>query len=125
MFNACYKLKVIKGINRFNTINVEDMEGMFQLCENLEYIDLSNFNTNNVKNMSHMFFGCSSLKKLNLYNFNFNNVNDMGSIFSGCSSLKELNLNNANFDINNGNKVLGMFSPYELKKNDYSKQEYK
>ena len=45
MFNECHKLKEIKGMNKFNTNQVTNMSGMFQSCNELEYLDLSNFNT--------------------------------------------------------------------------------
>ena len=56
MFNKCNKLKEIKGINKFNTINVITMRGMFQECNELEYLILSKFNplndnTNNNKGL--------------------------------------------------------------------------
>ena len=72
MFNECHKLKEIKGINKFNTSKVTAMNTMFQLCEELEYLDLSNFNTDNVTNMSWMFNKCNKLKYLNLLNFSIN-----------------------------------------------------
>ena len=46
---------------------------MFQLCTELEYLDLSNFNTTNVTNMSYMFNQCDKMKYLNLNNFNIIN----------------------------------------------------
>ena len=42
MFNKCYKLKEIKGLNNFNTNNVTNMQSMFQGSNVLEYLDLSN-----------------------------------------------------------------------------------
>ena len=48
------------------------MKGMFQGCNNLEYLDLSNFNTSNVTNMVGMFYSCNKLKYLNLLNFTIN-----------------------------------------------------
>ena len=39
------------------------MRIMFQECNELEYLDLSNFNTSNVTNMSWMFNKCNKLKK--------------------------------------------------------------
>ena len=48
MFNNCYKLKEIKGIDKFNTYRVTNMNSMFQECNKLENLDLSNFNTSNV-----------------------------------------------------------------------------
>ena len=35
MFNECYKLKEIKGINNFNTSKVNDICAMFQCCSEL------------------------------------------------------------------------------------------
>ena len=48
------------------------MIAMFQLCNELEYIDLSNFNTENVTDMGWMFAECNKLKYLNLLNFSIN-----------------------------------------------------
>ena len=45
MFNKCYKLKEIKGINKFNTNQVTNMTAIFNECNELENLDLSNFNT--------------------------------------------------------------------------------
>ena len=43
MFNECNKLKLIKGIEKFNTINVINMKAMFEECNEIEELDLSNF----------------------------------------------------------------------------------
>ena len=48
------------------------MNSMFQRCEELEYLDLSNFNTSYVTDMSYMFHKCNKLKYLNLLNFSIN-----------------------------------------------------
>ena len=55
MFNGCYKLNGIIGINKFITIKVNNMTAMFQECNELEYLDLSKFNTSNVKDMGYLF----------------------------------------------------------------------
>ena len=70
--NEEVELKIIKGIENFNTTNVANMDGMFSECNELEYLDLSNFNTSNVNNMSCMFNNCNKLKYLNLLNFSIN-----------------------------------------------------
>ena len=62
------------------------MRFMFGGCSSLKELNLSKFNTNNVNNMEGMFYECSSLKELNLSNFNTNNVTDMRSMFYGCSN---------------------------------------
>ena len=43
MFNECYKLKEIKGINKFNTNSATNMRGMFNECDELISLDLSIF----------------------------------------------------------------------------------
>ena len=51
MFNECYKLKEIKGIDKYITSKVTNMRAMFQECNELQYLDLSNFDTSNVIDM--------------------------------------------------------------------------
>ena len=58
MFNECHKLKEVKGINKFNTGKVNNMNAMFQFCYEIENLDLSNFDTSNVIDMGWMFFDC-------------------------------------------------------------------
>ena len=71
MFNKCNKLKEIKGINKINTNKVTNMRAMFQECNKLEFLDLSNFNTTNVADMGWMFFNSCNLKYLNISNFTY------------------------------------------------------
>jgi len=58
MFNKCFKLKQIKGLNKFITTKATNMFIMFQACNELEYLDLSNFDTSNVKSMENTFNQC-------------------------------------------------------------------
>ena len=37
---------------------------MFEKCNELEYIDLSNFDINNTTNMGNIFSGCHKLKEI-------------------------------------------------------------
>ena len=64
MFSKCHKLKEIKGINKFMTNKVKDMNAMFQYCYELEYLDLSNFDTSNATDMSFMFAVSYRLKEI-------------------------------------------------------------
>ena len=109
MFNGCNKLKEIKGIKKFKTNNVLDMEGMFQLCSELEYLDLSNFNTSNVINMKCMFSQCNKLKEIKGMNkFKTNNVLNMEGMFQLCNELEYIDL--SNFDTSNVMNMRCMFS---------------
>ena len=40
------------------------MKEMFQSCNDLEYLDLSNFNVSNVKDKESIFYGCNKLKEI-------------------------------------------------------------
>ena len=71
-------------LSNFDTSNIENMNGMFEGCENLKELDLSNFDTSKVKDMSYMFNGCRALSYLNLSNFDTNKVRNMGYMFNGC-----------------------------------------
>ena len=106
------------------------MRGMFQLCNELEYIDLSDWNTGNVTNMDCMFSQCNKLKEikginklkvnkvtsmkgmfqlcneleyLDLSNWNTENVTNMEYMFSQCNKIKYLNLMNFSIRCSNGN----------------------
>ena len=92
---------------------------LFQDCNKLISIDLSNFNTENVKDMNHMFFGCYSLKEINLLNVKTQNVTDMNSMFCLCSSLKSLDV--SSFDTQKVTNMNSMFQECRsLKKLDLS-----
>ena len=100
MFNGCYKLKEINGLNKFNTNKVLYMNKMFQDCNALTYLDLSNFNTSNVINMEYMFNRCKNLKEIKGINrFITYKVTNLKSMFQDCNSLESLDL--SNFNISN------------------------
>ena len=48
MFCDCNKLKIIKGINNFNTSKVINIHEMFGSYNILNYLNLNNFNNYNV-----------------------------------------------------------------------------
>ena len=48
------------------------MRGMFNGCNELEHLDLSNFDTSKVTDMEFMFYNCNKLKYLNILNFSSN-----------------------------------------------------
>ena len=107
MFDECINLTEIKGINKFNTINVASMNSMFQNCNSIEYLDLSSFNTSNVTNMSRMFKKCYKLKQIKgINNFNISKVTDKDEMFEECNELEYLILSKFSIhdDINNNYK---------------------
>ena len=107
MFNGCYKLKEIKGIEKFNTSYTNVMKGMFQECHEIEYIDLSSFDTSNVNDMSFMFNECRKLKQIKgIEKFNTSNVTTMNGMFQECNEIENLNLSSFNtLKVNNLSKM--------------------
>ena len=109
MFNYCYNLKEIKGINNFNTKKVNNMAGMFNGCSELKYLDLLSFNTINVINMGLMFNECYKLKEIKGINkFNTNKVIYMNTMFHNCNELEYLDL--SNFNTSNVTNMSWMFN---------------
>ena len=84
------------------------MASMFQGCDSLSSIDISNFDTSRVTTMANLFNGCNSLSSINLSNFDTYNVNDMGQMFYGCNSLIYIDL--SNFNMINCYSYHGFFS---------------
>ena len=108
MFNKCGKLKEIKGLNKLVTNKVTNMAGMFQLCEQLEYLDLTNLDTSNVTTMRCMFNKCKKLEEIKGLNKLFTNkVTDMEGMFQLCGELEYLDL--SNFDTSNVENMKNMF----------------
>ena len=108
MFNKCKKLKEIKGLDKFNTSKVADMEGIFQYCAEMECLDLSNFDTSNTSNMAFMFNKCNNLKEIKGINkFKTSNAKTMKSMFQACCNLEKLDL--SNFDTSKVENMNNMF----------------
>ena len=62
---------------------------MFENCNEIEYLDLSNFNTENVTDMSGMFNDCNKLKEIKGINkFNTNKVTVMNTMFQACNVIE-------------------------------------
>ena len=87
---------------------VTEMTKLFQSCNNLRTLDVSNFDTSNVRYMDSMFSFCFKLRTLDVSNFNISKVTDMMYMFSNCNSLTTLDL--SNFDTIKVTKMIGMFA---------------
>lgn len=106
MFNDCNNLVSI-DLSNFDTSRIFNMYGMFNDCKSLKSLDLSNFNTRSVHHMGNMFSGCESLTDLDLGSFNTSQVTEMDSMFSYCSSLLSLDL--STFDVSSVSRMDSMF----------------
>ena len=127
-------LEEIKWLDTVDTSNVVDMSQMFNWCNKLGQLDLSNFNTTNVRNMTQMFFNCSGMQKLDLSSFDTSNVNNMIAMFYNTPNLKTiyasdkfvttaLNEDNSSNDMFNGTKSIIWWNWTKFDQN-YIDEEY-
>ena len=87
-FAALSELETITGLEYLNTANVTDMSLLFDNCQKLTSLDLTNFNTEKVTNMYRMFNACSNLKTIYASDkFTTAAVTESQNMFSGCNSL--------------------------------------
>ena len=87
-FAALSELETITGLEYLNTANVTDMSFLFDHCQKLTSLDLSNFNTAKVTNMNRMFSNCSNLKAIYASDkFKTAAVTKSENMFSYCGSL--------------------------------------
>ncbi|ELK9731596.1 BspA family leucine-rich repeat surface protein [Listeria monocytogenes] len=108
MFEGCENLKILNLSNfDFDTSSVINMDYMFAGCTNLEELDVSKFDTSSVTFMQMMFQYCKSLEKLNLSSFDTSSVTRMNSMFEGCTSFEELDL--SSFDTSSVGNMQVMF----------------
>ena len=98
MFQNCENLRIINGINEWDTSNVTNMSNMFYNCRSLESLDLSSFKTSNVDNMWDMFSDCENLKELNLSSFEIKENCCPNYMLNNCRKLHTLRLDNCNED---------------------------
>ena len=106
MFDNCNNLTTL-DVSNWDTSNVTDMNYMFYGCNKFTSVDVSNFNTSNVTNTSWMFNNCHSLTSLDVSNFDTSNVNTMRAMFSECYNLTSLDV--SNFNTNNVTNMSYMF----------------
>lgn len=100
----------LQGIRfeKFNTSKITKMGNMFEGCEDITELDISEFDTSNVTDMSNMFGGgLRQLLNLDVSNFITNKVTDMSSMFSHLYKITSLDL--SNFDTSNVTNMYNMF----------------
>ena len=99
-------------LSNWDSSYVTDMNSMFEHCNSIVFIDVSELNTNNVINMKNMFYmdtwgKVSGLKSLNVSNWNVSNVTNMYGMFNGCISLGSLDV--SNWNVSNVTDMNSMF----------------
>jgi Synergist-CTERM protein sorting domain-containing protein len=88
MFYECPALTEVKFGSNFYTSNVNNMNGMFADCGDLETLDLSGFYTSTVTDMSMMFYNCKKLATIIVGNgWSTSRVTSASEMFKGDTAL--------------------------------------
>lgn len=86
-FIGCEHLRNLKGLDHWNTSNVNSLDSCFCGCKNLISLNLSHWDTSNVINMWACFVGCESLVYLNIEEWVINKDCFIGDMFTECFKL--------------------------------------
>ena len=97
MFQSCNSLASL-DVSNWNTENVIQMHKMFEGCHSLATLDVSNWNVGKVELMYQTFALCFSLTELDVSNWNTENVEDMYWMFESCRLLTALDVSNWNVE---------------------------
>ena len=108
MFNDCNALQEV-DLSEIVTSNATDMKRMFGGCNNLTEIDVSGFDTSNVVNMYWMFRNNQKLTSLDLSSFDTSNVVNMLGMFINAQKLTTITLGE-DFDTSNVMLFNNMFN---------------
>ena len=96
--------------------------GLFNCCENLAELDLSNVKFENITDLTCMFYDCKNITSIKLGNrTDFNNVTCLDATFRKCNLLKDIDLG-SNFILPNNTNMFYTFAEcYELENLDFLK----
>lgn len=91
LFSECSGLRSLKitfeeGIQS----KIEDVSYMFNLCTNINEMELINFDTSSASNFRALFKDCKYIRKIP--NFNTSNGKDMSRMFMNCEELANLDM---------------------------------
>ena len=87
----CYRLKTFI-FNQFSSTVPVIISNMFNNCQTLQSIDISNIDTLDITEMSNLFFNCRSLQSFDFSKFNFIQPISLTCLVYNCQSLKEFKL---------------------------------
>ena len=106
IFQYCDKLTYV-NVSNWDTSSVTTMAGAFQLVSSLKTIDLSNWDVSNVTDMSFMFNMCYALSTLDVSKWDVSKVTNMDTMFQECQSLLPIDV--SNWDVSNVTDMRFMF----------------
>ena len=107
-FGECESLTKVAGLNKLNTLALEDTSYMFEYCTELAEVDLTGWDMSSLVNMGGMFTYCYKLTTVTFpENMDTSNVKYMDRLFRECYMLSNLDL--SNFDTSSAETFCQMF----------------
>ena len=99
MFEDCENLIEV-DLSNFVSDKITSLSSAFSHCDLLEEVKFDNFKSSNLETMYASFEGCKELKGLDLSSFQETPyLKSMNSLFKNCYKLSYLNLKNFNFQV--------------------------
>ena len=122
MFSRSNNLKNIIGIENLDVSKLKKANFIFESCESLVELDLTNWNPISLQTAWSMFSGCSNLKIIkNIDNWQLPNIKDVSYMFCDCAKL-DVDLSNWDLThIKDFLKYQGLASNSGITKNHYPK----
>ena len=110
-FYKAYSLTSIEGIENLDVSGTRNITSMFERCNKLKVLDLSNFSTPNLNIMNNVFKDCTNLTTIYASD-NFKIGKQEGSeVFTGCDKLKgEIGFQKSKTDMTYANYKTGYFT---------------
>ena len=109
-FYKAYSLTSIEGIENLDVSGTRNITSMFERCNKLKVLDLSNFYTPNLNIMNNVFKDCYSLTTI--YVSDKFQIGKQGTdVFTGCDKLKgEIEFQKSKTDMSYANYKTGYFT---------------
>lgn len=109
-FYKAYSLTSIEGIENLDVSGTRNITSMFERCNKLKVLDLSNFSTSNLNIMNNVFKDCTNLTTI--YASDKFQIGKQGTdVFTGCNNLKgEIGFQESKTDMTYANYKTGYFT---------------
>lgn len=83
MFENCYVVRKIKGIENLEVSKVTSLNSCFKNCENIARLDLKNWCTPFLEDISNCWYDCSNLSYLTVDNFDTSICKNLDNVVGG------------------------------------------
>ena len=107
MFEGCEDL-ISVNLSQINSPSLQSSKYTFTNCKNLKQVDISSIDTSKVTTMDFLFSGCNNLAEIKgLEKLNTSSVEKTAGMFLECEKIRKVNL--SAFDLDTIEEASGMF----------------